>query len=90
MRLLYFDNIGTSLASYLFPKKKHPGQNDRTRKREENVIIYIVIYGNAQLSSLRRKKLMRFQISFFLLPGTTSGGTMKEIQDTITNRPLGR
>ena len=24
------------------------------------------------------------------LPGTTSGGTMKEIQDTITKRPEGR
>ena len=25
-----------------------------------------------------------------ILPGTTSGGTMKEIQDTITKRPEGR
>ena len=24
------------------------------------------------------------------VPGTTSGGTMKEIQETITNRPDGR
>ena len=27
---------------------------------------------------------------FFSVPGTISGGTMNEIQDTTTNKPLGR
>ena len=60
---------------------------DVTRYLQHNLQRFVFTISNSKTSAIHNiRKLKKIHV----LPGTTSGGTINEIHETTTNKPLGR